>query len=216
MLLVAETTAAPPSQTNASVAISAAKSNAPRRNPLLDFKFTNELGRPVSLSDFHGQALGITFIFTRCPLPNFCPRLSKNFQEASEKLGSIRYAPTNWHFLSVTFDPEHDTPEVLKRYAESYHYDPAHWSFITGPGKEIGELARESGIEVSSDGGSLNHNFRTLIIDASGKLQNIFPTSGDFSDSIVAEMLKACTASNANAVAATTTDSSGKSSGRLR
>src|ERR1700742_594613 len=53
---------------------------------LLDYKFTNELGQAVSVSDFHGQALAITFFFTRCPMPDFCPRLSKNFQEASKKL----------------------------------------------------------------------------------------------------------------------------------
>jgi protein SCO1/2 len=213
MLSVAGVIPAAPNQTNASSAANPPeKSEAAHRNPLLDFKFTNERGQPVSLGDFHGQALGITFIFTRCPLPNFCPRLSKNFQEASEKLSSIKYAPTNWHFLSVTFDPEHDTPEVLKRYADSYHYDPAHWTFVTGPAKEIGDLARESGIEVSPDGSTLNHNFRTLIIDASGKLQNVFPTSGDLSDAIVAEMLKACSASNTGKISGSTANS--QSSGK--
>jgi protein SCO1 len=89
---------------------------APARNPLLDYKFTNELGQAVSLGDFHGQALAITFIYTRCPLPDYCPRLSKNFQEASQKLEAMAGAPTNWHFLSFSFDTEFDTPAMLKAY----------------------------------------------------------------------------------------------------
>jgi protein SCO1/2 len=170
---------------------------ASARNPLLDFKFTNELGQPVSLSDFKGQALGITFFFTRCPLPNFCPRLSKNFQEASEKLAAMPGAPKNWHFLSVTFDPQHDTPEVLRRYGEKYHSNPERWNFLTGPEDKINELARQSGIEIVHEkDGSVNHNFRTMIIDASGRLQTVFPFGGNLSELIVNEMLRACAATN--------------------
>jgi protein SCO1 len=163
------------------------------RHPLLDFKFTNELGQAVSLSDFRGQALAITFFFSRCPIPDFCPRLSQNFQEASQKLGSLPGAPTNWHFLSVSFDPAFDTPPVLKAYGERYHYDPTRWSFLCGPKEEISELARQSGVEVESDGALFNHNFRTLIIDAAGHLQMSFPMGGDLSEMIVGEMLKAAT-----------------------
>ena len=161
------------------------------RSPLLDYKFTNELGQAVSFNDLRGQALAITFFYTRCPLPDFCPRLSKNFQEASQKLGAMRNAPTNWYFISVSFDPEFDTPEILRNYGNSYHYDPAHWSFFTGPPDKIAELARAAGVEYEANGGSINHNFRTLIINAQGHLQMIFPTSGDLSDQIVSEILKA-------------------------
>jgi len=72
------------------------------KHPLLDYAFTNELGQPVTLGQFRGKALALTFIFTRCPNPDYCPRLSKNFQEAAEKLRATPGAPTNWHFLSVT------------------------------------------------------------------------------------------------------------------
>ena len=161
------------------------------RSPLLDYKFTNELGQAVSLNDFRGQALAVTFFYTRCPLPNFCPRLSRNFQEASQKLEAMTNAPTNWHFISVSFDPEFDTPEVLRNYGNSYRYDPAHWSFLTGPPDKIAELARASGVEYEATGGTINHNFRTLIVNAQGHLQMIFPTSGDLSDQIVSEILKA-------------------------
>jgi protein SCO1/2 len=105
-------------------------------------------------------------------------------------------APANWHFLSVTFDPEFDSPAMLKAYGDSYQYDAAHWSFLTGPVDKIGELAHACGVTYEPDAGTINHNFRTLIIDASGRLQMTFPTSGDLSDAIVTEMLKAATVTN--------------------
>jgi protein SCO1 len=163
----------------------------PARHPLLDYQFTNELGQAVSLGSFRGQALGITFFFTRCPIPDFCPRLSKNFQEASQILLARANAPTNWHFLSVSFDPRFDSPAVLKAYAEQYHYDPKHWSFLTGPSDKIAELARLSDVQYEREGALINHNFRTLIIDAAGHLQTTIPTGGNLSDEIVADMLKA-------------------------
>jgi protein SCO1/2 len=167
--------------------------------PLLDCGFTNELGQAVCLNDFRGQALAITFFYTRCPLPEYCPRLSMNFQEALQKLKATPNAPTNWHFLSVSFDPVFDTPAMLKAYGQRYHYDPAHWSFLTGPADKISELARQAGISYQLENGTYNHNFRTLIVDAAGRLQTIFPTAGDLSDPIVSEILKAATATNVTA-----------------
>jgi protein SCO1 len=169
---------------------------APGKNPLLDYKFTNELGQAVSLNSFHGQALAVTFFFTRCPLPEFCPRLSKNFQEASQKLAAMTNAPSNWHFLSISFDTEFDSPATLKAYGESYQYDPLHWSFLTGAPDKISELARSCGMTYQSDAGTINHNFRTLIVDATGHLQMVFPTSGDLSDAIVNEIIKAAATTN--------------------
>lgn len=166
------------------------------QNPLRDYKFTNELGQPVSLSDFRGQAIALTFFFTRCPIPEFCPRLSRNFEQVERQLSAMENAPTNWHLLSVTFDPERDTPEVLKKYGLTYNYNPAHWSFLTGPKDKIAELARLCDVKFDPENGLFNHNFRTLIIDSSNRLQMVFPTSGDLSESIVRELLKAAGATN--------------------
>jgi protein SCO1 len=166
------------------------------RHPLLDYPFVNELGKQVRLSDFQGQALAITFFFTRCPIPDYCPRLSRNFEEASQKLASLPGAATNWHFLSVSFDTDFDTPPVLKAYGERYQYDPSHWSFLTGPKDKIAELASLSDSKFDPDSGFFNHNFRTLIIDATGHLQTVFPIGGNLSEAIVAEMLKAAAVTN--------------------
>jgi protein SCO1/2 len=160
---------------------------------LLDYKFTNELGRAVSFNDFRGQALAITFFYTRCPLPDYCPRLSRNFEEASEKLEQMTNLPANWHFISVSFDPEFDTPQMLKNYGESYHYDPRHWSFLTGPPDKIAELAHASGVQYEAEEGTINHNFRTLIVDTQGHLQTVFPISGDLSEQIASEIIQAMT-----------------------
>jgi protein SCO1/2 len=165
---------------------------------LMDYRFTNELGQAVSLGEFRGQALAITFIFTRCPIPDYCPRLSRNFQEASQALPGMTNAPANWHFLSVSFDPDFDTPERLKAYAERYGYDPQHWSFLTGPRDKIAELAAQSDVTFEPESGFFNHNFRTLIIDAAGRLQTTFPIGGNLSQVIVSEMFKAAAATNAS------------------
>jgi protein SCO1/2 len=170
---------------------------APRpRHPLLDYAFTNELGQPVRLGEFRGRVLAMTFFFSRCPIPDYCPRLMKNFEEASLRLRNMPGAPTNYHFLSVTFDPEFDTPARLKAYAEGIGYDPSHWSFLTGPAEKMAELARLSDMRYQRDGAFFNHDLRTLIIDGGGRLRMIFPVGGNLSGAIVDEMLKAAAPTN--------------------
>jgi len=181
-------------------AMAAAQPPSPLHSPLLDAPFTNELGQRVTLADFHGQALAITFFYTRCPLPDYCPRLSRNFQEASGRLAGRSGLPANWHFLSVTFDPDFDTPERLRSYGQAYAYDPAHWSFLSGSPEIIAGLARSAGVQYTPGGGTIDHNFRTLIVDTAGHLQMVFPTGGNLSDQIAAEMVKALAATNAVAI----------------
>jgi protein SCO1/2 len=166
------------------------RSTVEKINPV-DGPFTNELNQAVRLSSFRGQALAVTFFYTRCPMPEFCPRLSKDFQEASRKLMAMTNAPAHWHFLSVSFDPASDTPAVLKAYADHYQYDPSHWSFLTGAPDQISALARVAGVTYSPGAGTLNHNFRTLIVDPAGNVRMIFPTGGDLSDQIVEQIVKA-------------------------
>jgi protein SCO1/2 len=173
-----------------------APSTGRRRHPLLDYAFTNELGQPVRLGDFRGQVLAMTFFFSRCPIPDYCLRLTKNFEEASQKLRNMPGAPTNYHFVSVSFDPEFDTPARLKAYAESFAYDASHWSFLTGPSNKVAELARLSDMKYQRDGIFFNHDLRTLIIDGNGRLRMIFPLGGNLSDAIVQEILKAAAPTN--------------------
>ena len=163
---------------------------------LLDFKFTNEFGQPVSFNDFKGRALAFTFFFTRCPIPEYCPRLMKNFEEASQKLKTMTNAPTNWHLLAISFDTKFDTPEVLRTYGAQYNYDSNHWSFLTGPPDKIAALAKAAGVNYEPDGVYFNHGFRTLVLDATGKVQMNFPVGGNLSDMLVTEIVKAAAVTN--------------------
>ena len=154
-----------------------------------DFALTNEFGQPVSLREFKGRAVAMTFFFTRCPIPEYCPRLAKNFQGAVTKLKAMPGGPTNFHFFSISFDPI-DTPLVLRTYARGYGYDSNHWSFVTGNAEQIQELARGFGVAVKLEGGTYDHGFSTAIFDAAGKLQNMWPIGGDMTDQIVSEIVK--------------------------
>lgn len=171
----------------------AAATNTPaefRLTTIPDFALTNEFGQPLSLHGFQGRAVALTFFFTRCPIPEYCPRLTKNFQGAIERLKAMPDGPTNFHFLSISFDPV-DTPVLLRSYGRQYRYDSNHWSFVTGNNEQILELARGFGVGVTKEGGLYNHNFSTAIFDAAGRLQNMWPIGGDMTDSIVAEITKA-------------------------
>jgi len=170
--------------------------NAPaefRLTTIPDFSLTNEFGQPVSLHGFQGRAVALTFFFTRCPIPEYCPRLTKNFQGAIEKLKALPDGPTNFHFLSISFDPV-DTPMLLRSYGRQYRYDSNHWSFVTGNNEQILELARGFGVGITKEGGVYTHNFSTVIFDAAGRLQNMWPIGGDMTDQIVAEINKAARA----------------------
>lgn len=159
--------------------------------PQAELTFTNELGQAVTLAQFRGQALAITFIFTRCPIPDYCPRLSQNFAAAVAQLAADRTLPTNWHFLSITIDPEFDTPAVLRACGQRHQYDPARWSFLTGAREQISDFAASFGLTLQRNGPQIDHNFRTVIVDPAGEVQMIFPLSGNLTSALVTELRKA-------------------------
>ncbi|MEW6157973.1 MAG: SCO family protein [Verrucomicrobiota bacterium] len=138
-----------------------------------EYRFTNELGRAVSLSDFRGKALVFTFIFTRCPMPEFCPLMSRSFAATARILTNNPAAPKNWHLLSISFDPDYDTPAVLKNYAEAYGYDPARWSFVTGALIDIDAITEQFSLPIVKRGNDWDHKLRTVVVDVNGKIQNI-------------------------------------------
>ncbi|HEX4265401.1 MAG TPA: SCO family protein [Verrucomicrobiae bacterium] len=160
---------------------------------LPDYHFTNQLGQAVSTSQFRGRAVAITFLFTRCPFPNFCPLMANNFSETQKKLLVMPNAPANWHLLTITFDPEFDTPEVLKQYAEAHgDDDPARWTFATGALPEIAAIGGQFGLAFwKEQTGIISHNLRTVIIDPSGRVQKIFTGNDWQPDDLVAEIVKA-------------------------
>lgn len=160
-----------------------------------DYAFTNELGRRVRLSEFQGRAVAITFIFTRCPFPVYCPRMSENFVAAQNQLKALPGGPTNWHLITISFDPQFDTPAVLKSYGRRYNADPDRWSFFTGELIEITALAEQFGQffwkPENDDPGGLSHNQRTVVLDSRGRVRRIFKENTWKVDELVAELVAA-------------------------
>ena len=140
-------------------------------DPFPDVELLSEDGRPVKFSDFKGAALAFTLIFTRCPLPDFCPRMNQGFRRAREILLERAGAPTNWQFLSISFDPEFDKPDVLNRYAYSYRRKNAdRWQFAAAPIHVTTGAMSRIDFRVADDGGALVHNLRTVVLDPQGRI----------------------------------------------
>ncbi len=158
---------------------------------LPDYQFTNELGRAVSLGQFKGRVLALTFFFTSCPYPDFCPRMTSNFALAAEKLRGMTNAPFAWQLLSISFDPANDTPQRLKSYALGAGYDARHWSFLTGDELQIGGLAAQMGETYRREGGSISHNLHTIVVDARGRIRNIMPGNQWTLDQLIEAMVQA-------------------------
>jgi protein SCO1/2 len=162
---------------------------------LPDYHLTNQLGQAISTAQYKGQALAITFLFTRCPYPTYCPLMANNFAEVQKKLLATPNAPTNWHLLTVSFDPEFDAPEILKRYAEMHNADPVHSTFATGALMDITALGEQFGLAFwKGEVGIINHNLRTIVIDPSGRVQKIFTGNEWKPEELEAEMVKAAKA----------------------
>jgi protein SCO1/2 len=136
-----------------------------------DCALVDQSGRQFRLSDFKGRALAFTFIFTRCPLPDFCPRMNEQFSVAQRELAG---AGANWHLLSISIDPAYDTPERLAEYAPRFQADAPRWTFATGEAAEIGKLAAAFGVQTVREGAELNHTLRTAVLDPAGRVQTIF------------------------------------------
>jgi len=141
-----------------------------------DFAFTNQDGKPVSIKQFRGKVLMVTFIYTRCPFPDFCPRMSSNFESVYKQIGSN---PSLAHvqLLSVSFDPEHDTPRVLRDYGFSvaHSHDAAlfrRWQFAAPKAAALPKIADFFALTVKPEGGMITHNLSTAVIGPDGRIMN--------------------------------------------
>ena len=138
------------------------------------FSLTNQNGERISFDTFRGQPFVLTFVFTRCPMPNFCPRMSNNFEELQAAIKTGTGNLTRIRLLSVTLDPTYDTPNVLSEYAAFHHADRNIWSFATGDEKEIDSLARAFSVYRQSEGGTISHGLATALINKEGKIEKIW------------------------------------------
>jgi len=153
-----------------------------------DSRFVDEHGRARTLADWRGQVLAITFIYTRCPVPDFCPRMDRQFAEVQQAVAGDSTLHGRVRLLSISIDPDFDTSAVLAAHAKKTGADPATWSFLTGTRADVERFAARVGVSIVPDADSapeILHNLRTAVVDGNGRLVKIL--SG--SDWTVAELL---------------------------
>jgi protein SCO1/2 len=133
-----------------------------------DFSLVDQTNRPVTLSEFRGKVVAITFIYTRCPLPDYCMRLSNNFAQLQKRFNTRM--GRDLVLLSITFDPDHDSPDVLAKYGETWKANVDGWRFLTGTLSNVKQVCGMFGMNFWPDEGLLTHSLHTAIVDREGKL----------------------------------------------
>ena len=133
-----------------------------------DFSLTDQSQRLITLSQFSGKVVALTFIYTRCPLPDYCFRLSNNFGQLQKRFRM--HMGNDLVLLSIVIDPAHDQPTALADYAKTWKADSHSWHFLTGPLPEIEKVARAFDMNFYPDEALFVHSFHTVVIDREGKL----------------------------------------------
>lgn len=144
-----------------------------------DFSLLNQDNRPIHLSQYRGRALLITFVYTRCPLPEYCTLMSTNFAQTDRELQKDSELSQKTHLLTVSIDPVYDTPKVLKSYGaahtEKYGEEKFdRWEFATGQPEEIKRMAQFFGLTYFSENEQIVHSLRTAIVSPDGRVYKIY------------------------------------------
>jgi protein SCO1/2 len=138
------------------------------------FALTNQDGARVTSETYRGHPVVLTFIFTRCAVPSFCPRISRNFADLQEAIKADPALAGKTRLLSVTLDPQFDTPAILKTYAGYQEADFHIWTFATGELAEIGKLTQSFAVLVQPEGGTISHALATALIGPDGSVIQIW------------------------------------------
>jgi protein SCO1/2 len=133
-----------------------------------NFTLTDQARRQVSFSQFSGKVVALNFIYTSCALPTYCFRMANNFGVVQRRLKD--HLGRDLILLTVTFDPQRDTPQVLAHYAQTWKADPNTWHFLTGPLPEVRRVTALFGMDFFPDEGLMNHSLHTVVIDRQGKV----------------------------------------------
>lgn len=135
-----------------------------------DFTVTTQDGAALRLSDLRGSVVVLTFIYTRCPLPDFCPAIDRKFGDLAARLAAVPDRASKVRLLSVSFDPEHDTPEVLRKHAAMRGAAPPLWTFAVATHAELGRVGPALGLTYGPTRGEIVHNLSTAVIGPDGRL----------------------------------------------
>lgn len=153
---------------------------------------TDETGATVSLADWKGSAVAVTFIYTRCPLPQFCPLMDRRFKEVQNAVKNDSTLNGRVHLVSASFDPDHDTPDVLRTHAKKLEADPSMWHFVTAPREDIDAFAAAFGVSVMREADNMiTHNLRTAVLDLNGRMVSVYGGSDWTPEQIVSDLRRA-------------------------
>ena len=161
-----------------------------------DFTLLNQSGRDIHLDQFKGKVVLLTFIYTRCPLADFCPRMSHNFADIDKDLAADPALYNQTHLLSISFDPAYDTPKVLRSYGGAYtgrytNEKFTHWDFAAPSAKELPAITQFFDVGVRpGDNRSLTHSLSTVLIGKDGKIVAWYPTNEWKPSDVLAEIRK--------------------------
>jgi protein SCO1/2 len=147
--------------------------------PAPEFALVDQDGKPASLARFRGKAVALTFIYTRCPLPDYCPLMTNHFAAVSDALATEPPIEDATALVSITVDPEYDTPEVLRGYARAHTAGAdgrraTNWEFLTGDASSIRRTAESYGLVYETEGGQVIHTLRTAVIAPDGRLVKVY------------------------------------------
>jgi protein SCO1/2 len=158
--------------------------------PVPDGEFVDQNGAKRKFSAFRGSPLAMTFMYTKCPLPDFCPLMDRHFAAVQQTLNADP-ALKKVHLVSISFDPATDTPLVLKKHASELKADPARWTFLTGDRDKVDQFASRFGMTIArapDDPVNITHNLRTAIVDADGKLVKVYTGPDWKPEQVVADL----------------------------
>jgi protein SCO1 len=157
--------------------------------------FVDQDGRRRDFNDVRGgRAMALTFIYTKCPMPTYCPMMDRHFVDVQKQIAARPGWRDRIHLLSVSFDPKNDTPSVLKKHAQSLGADPALWTFVTGDRDEIDRLAMNFGITLirgeATDPDEIGHTLRTALVGRDGTLVKVYTGNEWTAADLVADLEK--------------------------
>jgi protein SCO1/2 len=151
-----------------------------------DIALVNQDGRKIRLSDFAGKAVLVTFIYTRCPMPNFCPRLSSQFARIHNELKKNPVDYDKTRLLTISFDPKYDTPAVLRKYGLAYldgdESGFSHWDFVSTDPADLRRLARAFGLEYQEEENQIIHNMSIVLVAPNGTVAKYWSTDWTWTD----------------------------------
>ena len=149
------------------------------------FKLTDQAGRELGRDSFAGKTVVLTFFFTRCPMPNFCPLMSQHFEVLQRSIEADPTLRGRVQLISISFDPEHDTPQMLAQYGSAFSKNLDSWRFASGSTGEIGKLTGEFSVYVNNEGGTISHTLCTAMISPEGTVKKVWRGNGWETDEVM-------------------------------